>query len=132
MFFAQFAQIPPPKFIVKKMCICHKFVKEYFIFVVAFTQIRSKQALDESRSQFAVFAAPCTCVIPYGQNSAERTFLSYHKSLNLYRRKIELLFFFYPASRSNSVASTPGVYPEIRRSIYQQSRTSQLIYGCSG
>ncbi len=78
------------------MCICHKFVKEYFIFVVAFTQIRSKQALDESRSQFAVFAAPCTCVIPYGQNSAERTFLSYHKSLNLYRRKIELLFFFIP------------------------------------
>ena len=36
------------------MRICHKFVKEYFIFVMAFTQIGAKQALDESRSQFAV------------------------------------------------------------------------------
>ncbi len=67
------------------MRICHKFVKEYFIFVMAFTQIGAKQALDESRSQFAVFATQRTSVIPYGQNSTERAFLSYHKSRNLYR-----------------------------------------------
>jgi len=66
------------------MRICHKFVKELFIFVMAFTQIEEKKVLDEFRSQFAVFATWRTSVIPYGQNSTQRTFLSYHRSRNLY------------------------------------------------
>ena len=56
------------------MRICHKFVKEYFIFVMAFTQIGAKQALDESRSQFAVFATWRTSVIPYGRGSTKELF----------------------------------------------------------
>jgi hypothetical protein len=70
----QFAQVPPPKFIIKKTPIRQKFVAEHFIFVVAFTQIRKKQAHDESGSQFAVFAAQRTSVILYGRNSTEELF----------------------------------------------------------
>ena len=56
------------------MRIGQKFVVEHFIFVVAFTQIREKQAHDESRSQFAVFATQRTSVILYGRNSTEELF----------------------------------------------------------
>lgn len=47
---------------------------EHFIFVVAFTQIREKQAPDESRSQYAVFATQRTSVIPYGRDSTKELF----------------------------------------------------------
>ena len=50
------------------MRIGQKFVVEHFIFVVAFTQILEKLALDESRSQFAFLVTQRTSVIPYGQN----------------------------------------------------------------
>ena len=56
------------------MRICHKFVKELFIFVMAFTQIEGKKVLDEFRSQFAVFATQRASVILYGQNSTEDLF----------------------------------------------------------
>ena len=56
------------------MRIGQKFVVEHFIFVVAFTQIREKQAHDESRSQFAVFATWRTSVIPYGRGSTKEPF----------------------------------------------------------
>lgn len=56
------------------MRICHKFVKELFIFVMAFTQIEGKKVLDEFRSQFAVFATQRTAVILYGRNSTEELF----------------------------------------------------------
>ena len=42
------------------MRICHKFVKELFIFVMALAQIERKKVLDEFRSQFAVFATQYT------------------------------------------------------------------------
>ncbi len=56
------------------MRIRQKFVVEHFIFVVAFTQIREKQAHDEFRSQFAVFATQYISVIPYGRDSAKKLF----------------------------------------------------------
>ena len=55
------------------MRICHKFVKEYFIFVILFTQIGEK-ALDESRSHFAGFATQRTSVIPYRRANTEELF----------------------------------------------------------
>ena len=56
------------------MRICHKFVKELFIFVMAFTHIGGKKVLDEFRSQFAVFATRRTSVIPYGLGSTKKLF----------------------------------------------------------
>ena len=56
------------------MRIRQKFVVEHFIFVVAFAQIREKQAHDEFRSQFAVFTTQYTSVIPYGRDSTKELF----------------------------------------------------------
>ena len=56
------------------MRIGQKFVVEHFIFVVTFAQIWEKQAHDEFRSQFAVFATQYISVIPYGRDSAKKLF----------------------------------------------------------
>ena len=75
------------------MRICHKFVKEYFIFVMAFTQIGAKQTLDESRSQFAVFATQYTSVIPYGLGSTKKLFyLTTNHKICIDRNRTFVLF----------------------------------------
>ena len=91
------------------MRICHKFVKELFIFVMAFTQIEGKKVLDEFRSQFAVFATQYTSVVPYGQDSTKKLFYltTNHKiCIDAKSNFCSFCPFCHTASGRNSVTST--------------------------
>lgn len=50
---------------------------------------------DEFSSLILHWRMSWNCPFLYGQNSTLQALLAYHKSLHLYRYKIELLFFFF-------------------------------------